>query len=270
MELVPQSNQALAPRQADSLNTGTVMLMLKAAVDKGVTTDNAAAVEKMVDLLERVEAMGAKKDFIQALKLLQSEAKAIKAVQMVPNRDGSIRYVFAPFEVIMEQAQPMLDRHGFVVSFNEATPPGPGMITKVCELMHVSGHSKTNGYSVHIGEIPGASKTQNDGGAHTYAKRGALCDALNIRIDKDTDAAPPEDDARAVGGTINPETAKALRNRLLACGGDELDFIAFATGMKLSDQATVEDILYAYLTIPKSKLAELERSLAKKEGRVKK
>lgn len=240
LELRPQ--QSVAKHEDNPLSARNVLVMLKGAIDHGITTENASAVEKIVGLLERVEASDAKKDFISALKAFQAEAKSIKATKAVENSEqkgGGVRFKYAPFEEIMDSVQPMADRYGFVISFSE-DKSDPGKITKVCELMHGSGHSKSSRYSVRIGKgPPGCSETQADGAAHAYAKRGALCDILNIRIDKGLD-----NDARDLGAFISKEQADALRKRVRDTGSNEAMFLKFAQARTFEE---IHESMYAAL-----------------------
>src|SRR6185295_8599860 len=113
-------------------------------------------------------------------------------------------------------------------------------------LQHVDGHHHTNKFAVRIGSgPPKATETQADGAASTYAKRGALCDALNIVVEHD-------DDARAEGGTITADQAKDLKKRVLATGSDEKFFLQFAGAA-------------TYEAIPAAKLGLLDAQLRRKE-----
>ena len=73
---------------------------------------------EIVKLYERMEDKKAEREFAQAFVALQAEMPAVKALRAVPNRDGSTRYNFAPYEEIMDQIAPMLKRHGFTVTFS--------------------------------------------------------------------------------------------------------------------------------------------------------
>ena len=67
----------------------------------------------------------------------------------------------------------------------------------------------------------GATETQADGAAMTYAKRYALCNALNITVEKDTDA-------RNEGSPISAEQAQTLREMVKDTRSDETAFLKFA------------------------------------------
>lgn len=217
---MPKSTETTQPLAVQPSAEPSVALMLQKVIEGGITTDNVAALEKMCDLYERMQAKSAEQQFNAAFSKLQSELPQVEATKPVPNRDGSIRYRFAPFEEIMAKIQPFLTQHGFSVSFNSRF--GDGRMTVVCILGHISGHSRNNEFAVRIGQgPPGSTETQADGAAKTYAKRGALCDCLNIAIDHD-------DDARMVGKPIGKALAEDLKARVKACGADEEAFLRFA------------------------------------------
>jgi hypothetical protein len=236
LAIVPQGTAAIERARP----VPTVADMLQAVIERGVTQENVAAVNEIVKLYERMEDKKAEREFAQAFVALQAEMPSVKAVQPVPNRDGSLRYRFAPYEEIMEQVAPMLKRHGFTVTFS--TDFAEGRLIKTCTLQHIGGHSKSNKFAVRIGSgPPGATESQADGAASTYAKRFALCDALNIQIDKDTDA-------RAEGGTITPEQAEELERRVAETNSNREAFLKFAGAKKLSEiKDTKYDILDSFL-----------------------
>jgi hypothetical protein len=225
----------------------TVADMLAAVIEKGVTQENVAAVGEIVKLYERVQARDAEKEFARAFVSLQAGMPAVKAVRAVPNNDGSVRYKFAPYEEIMEQVAPMLKLHGFTVTFS--TDYVEGRIVKICTLQHVSGHSRSNQFAVRIGQgPPKATETQADGAASTYAKRGALCDALNIVIDHD-------DDARAEGGKVTADQAVELRLRVRQTNSNEPAFLKYAGAQNYEDiAATKYSILDGFLRGKENKM----------------
>lgn len=203
-----------------ALAENPIAAMLAKVIEGGITSDNVAALDKLCGLYERMQAKSAEQEFNAAFSKLQSELPQVEATEAVPNRDGSVRYKFAPFPKIMAKIQPFLTSHGFSVSFNSRFDNGRMIV--VCTLRHISGHSQSNEFAVRIGQgPPGATETQADGAAKTYAKRGALCDCLNIAIDHD-------DDARMVGKPIGKALAEDLQARVRACGADEESFLKFA------------------------------------------
>lgn len=210
----------------------TVADMMSAIIDKGVTADNVAAMGELVKLYERMEDKKAEKEFAQAFVKLQSEMRSIKATKPVPNNDGSVRYCFAPFEEIMKEVGPKLEAHGFTVTFS--TEFDDKRLIKSCTLTHTGGHSKTNKFAVRIGSgPPKATETQADGAASTYAKRFALCDALNILIEKDSDA-------RAEGGAVTADQAFELERRVKETNSDVAAFLKFAGAKTFAEISSVK------------------------------
>lgn len=219
------STEILDLKTGDGLELATaaqspVAKMLEAVINKGLTADSVGVVERLVSLYERMQDKDAEKQFASAFVALQSDMPAIQAVKPVPNRDGTIRYKFAPYEEIMDKAKPFLQKHGFTLTFSMSY--ADGRITQNCTLMHIGGHSRTNQFMVRIGSgPPGSSEAQGDGAAATYAKRQALCDALNIVVEHDNDA-------RSVGKPISPEEALYLRELVKETKSDEVAFLRFA------------------------------------------
>ena len=221
--------------------------MLQAVIKQGITSENVAALRELCTLYRENQADVARQAFAAAFVALQRDTPRIKATEIVRNNDGTERYKFAPYEKIMPQVQPLLDKHGFGVAFDSDV--SEGRITSICTLTHIGGHSKTNRFSVRVSKPPGASEAQADGSTGTYAKRFALCNALNIVIEHDLDG----DDARLLGAVITAERAKELRNRVADTDTSEAKFLAFAGA------TTFEEIF-------DSKYSELDKFLSKKEA----
>lgn len=226
----------------------SIALMLQTMVEKGITGESVAAFGQLVALKERMDAKQAEKEFATDFIALQREIPKVKATKAVPGKGDTIKYHFAPYEEIMDAVQPLLEKHGFAVTFGsrfESTPP-PRMVA-TCTLVHRGGHSKSNEFGARVGDgPPGASPAQADGAASTYAKRFALCNALNIRTEG------LDDDARLVGAPITGEFADAIRKRVEYLKMDEAVFF------KLAGAAHYE-------AIPQSKYDMLDEMLLKRE-----
>jgi hypothetical protein len=214
--------------------------MLGAFIDKGLTPDNVAAFKELIQLHREQVALDAAKEFAVALADLQAETIHVQATKKVDEKvDGSCRYKFAPYESIMKEVQPMLAKHGFSISFD--TENGDQRLTSICTLMHKGGHSKVNKFAVRYGKPPGSSDAQGDMSTKSYAKRGALCDCLNITIDHD-------DDARMEGATISADEAAQLEARVEKCHGDKAKFLKLAGSTSFDAITTAKmDVLLDFL-----------------------
>jgi len=195
----------IEPQQQVTPSTGQ---LLAAVVQGGITGQNVDVLERIVALKEREDKREAERLFADAFADLQAEMPKIEAKKIVPgSRQDEVRYRYAPYEEIMRQVQPFLARHGFAVTFDtEIKEP---RVEVTCTLIHRSGHSRSNKQGARIGKgPPGSSEAQGDGAATTYAKRFALCAALNIVVEQDSDGRDADS-----GDTITKEQAADLRLR---------------------------------------------------------
>lgn len=183
----------------------SIVSLMESVIAGGITTDSVSVLERMMALHERNQAKMAEQAFARAFSDLQSDMPSIDATKPVPNKDGTLRYKFAPYEEIMAKVKPLLKKHGFSISFNTKWD-GPRLVVS-CKLLHGDGHSQTNDFAARVGNgPPGANEAQADGAVNTLAKRRALCDALNIVVEHDTDG----DDARALGASITVAQAAEI------------------------------------------------------------
>lgn len=218
--ITPEVVKETIPEQQPS-----VALMLQSALEKGITPENATALEKLMDLYERMEDKRAIREFNAAMVALKQEMPTIQVSKAVPNNDGTIRYRYAPLEDIDGKLRPHALKHGFTYSFSEA-PSEPNKVTKVCVVTHIGGHSQSTPFTVRIGKgPPGSSEAQGDGAAASYAQRRALCDAFGIIVESDTDGS---DDPHNEGRPITAKEAADLRDWVEKIGADEKAFLAFA------------------------------------------
>lgn len=224
------SNTDLVVQQPSSLEVAPQQsLNLQAIADRILTGE---LTNEKLAMIKDLVAMDAERKFSAAFVALQAEMPNVKATKAIPNNDGTVRSKFAPFEEIMEQVAPLLKKHGFTVTFS--TDFGEGRLIKTCTLTHMGGHSRSNKFVVRIGSgPPRASEAQADGAASTYAKRFALCDALNIVIDVDTDA-------RLEGASITPEQADELEQRVAMLNQDHGKFLKWLGATKYSEIAAAK------------------------------
>lgn len=224
--------------------------LLKYLIETGNAEQQIGVLERLVALKERSDANAAKRDFARAFHALQSEMPAIAASQPVPDKHGNTRYLFAPYSAIMEQVRPLLIKHGFSVRFDSEFKDQRMVVG--CTLTHTGGHSETSTQFMRVGSVYGANDAQNDGATITMAKRYALCQALNIVIDHDTDGRT--DDARNEGHPISHEQAQTLRELVKETKSDETRFLRYAGAT-------------SYEEIGSARYQELFRSLQDKPNR---
>lgn len=202
----------------------SVASLMQRVIDAGITTDSVSILERMMALQERNQAKTAEQEFARAFAELQRDMPRVQAIKAVDQKsDGTCRYRFAPYEEIMRQARPLLSQHGFSVSFD--TEWQDARIVVSCKLLHRGGHYQTNKFAARGGKgPPGTNEAQADMAVKTLAKRGALCDALNIVVEHDTDG----DDARIEGRAITRDQADEINGLLKETKSDLAKFLAFA------------------------------------------
>ena len=221
--------------------------LIKQLVEQGkLNAEGVGAIKELVHLQEHLLDRAAEQRFAAAFAALQTELGTFNATKSVPDKQGNTRYTYLPYDEIMRTVQPLLQRHGFSVSFS--TDFKEARIIQTCTLQHTAGHHRDYLAFVRAGAGPyGATETQADGAAMTYAKRYALCNALNIVVEHDTDA-------RNEGAPITAEQAQTLREMVAETKSDEAAFLRFA-GAK------------SYEDIGSSRYAALFAALQKKAGR---
>lgn len=222
-----------------------VAAMLDAVIKGGVSNENVAALEKLVGLYERMQDRDAEKSFNVAFVALQVDLPTIVASSIIPNRGK-----YEKFEDVMRQVGPLLQKHGFSVSFSMDFKEN--RILETCHLAHVGGHSRSNSFAVRSGKAD--SETQADCKAATTAKRNALLNALNIVIRQD--CLNEENDAAIEGdpnAKISAQQADQLEHRVAMTNSDKAAFLKYAGADKFSN-------------ILASKYDALDTSLKRKES----
>ncbi len=211
----PEQLALVTPQGASPLS------LIERMIESGkLTAESVAVVERLVALQEHMLDKDAEHKFAEAFAALQGDLGTFNATKAVPGKNGETRYTYLPYDEIMARVAPLLKEHGFSLSFS--TDFKDARIVQTCTLQHIAGHHRDYTAFVRAGAGPyGATETQADGAAMTYAKRYALCNALNIVVDRDTDA-------RNEGSPISPEQVQTLREMVAETKSDEAKFLRFA------------------------------------------
>lgn len=197
-----------ANRLAVVQSANPFLRMIEGAMDKGITAESAAVVEKLVAVFRDVEKDNAAKAHAAAMADLQAELPNVQAKQAIKNTNGTVRSTYASYEDLMNEIHDVMAKYGFSVKY-DAEHLGDKM-TAICKITHRGGHTDETRYTTRIAAAAGGnSASQADTGAMTTAKRNALCNALNIVVGD-------ERDARAEGETITADEADELCMRVHA------------------------------------------------------
>ncbi len=242
---MPENQLQRVEHSPPAFSTGAI---IEKIVESGIGPAQIEVLERMMVLKYKEDDRNAEKDFIAAFALLQREIPHIKATYEVPTKSGGVKFRGAHLIDIMRQVEPLLANHGFSIMFESSSSvPSEGgaarTVSQTCRLMHISGHSKTSTSCVRVGGNAD-SAAQMDAGAYTTAKRLAVCDLLNIHVDRS--------DVAILGDFISPDQVAHLKARFEAVGGDKAKFLALA-------QAE------SFETIRQAKYGVLDKMLATKE-----
>src|SRR5436190_8740894 len=192
------------------------LVLLQAMIEKGVQPEQLS---RLMDLAERWEANRAAEAFAEAVTGFQAECPMILKRRKAGTRENSkVKFDFASYDDVMKEAGPLLAKWKIVPSFT--TEPAEQGVKCTCRI-RVGTHVELTTLTL---PIPAGvvNDTQLYGQAVTYAKRYALCAALNIVVsDEDNDASKCLD-------TIDQDDVRQL-NTLIEEKGVNLDaFLRYA------------------------------------------
>lgn len=189
------------------------------AIEKGLPVET---MERLFSLREKVKAEQAREAFVRALSMFQKDCPVIEKTKKVLNKDGrTIRYQYAPLDVIVEKIKEPLAQYG--LSYNWDVTNEPGFITAIAKVTHEFGHSEVSRFQVPVDTEGYMTAPQKYASALTFAKRYSLCNVLGISTgDEDTDATDvnKEPDVKSVKAKI------IFRLKALNCKTESKDMIA--------------------------------------------
>lgn len=188
----------------------------------------AEALDKLVDLYQKIEDRNAVKALNQAIAKFQSECPRIttsKKVDYASKTGGRVNYKYAELDHIQEIIKPVLERNGLSVTWECHTEGNK--ITEICVVRHRDGAQIQSPFTTTNDSNSAASPQQKDGMAATYAMRRSLGQALGISIgDRDTDGMIPINNAQ-VWRTITETEAKNIETLIGEVGADLNKFLNY-------------------------------------------
>ena len=200
LSLEPAGQQQMpAPAGRDDPNA-----LMELAIRSGAGVET---LERLMAVRRELRAEAAKTAFFDALAQFQARCPVIIKSRAVMNRDGkSVRYRFAPLDVIKTQVDPILRELGFSYQFD--TEPETGWVKASCRLTHCAGHSETSSFKVPIDKDAYMNCQQQFASAQQFAKRYAFVNVLGI-LTGDQD-----DDASKAGEKTDKELSIELQKEL--------------------------------------------------------
>jgi hypothetical protein len=188
--------------------------------------------ERMMAMQERILDRNAKMAFTSALAAMQEDMPEVSQNGEIKHGDKVISK-YAKFEDINEAVKPVLQKHGFAISFRVKQPDSKIEVTAI--LSHREGHSEET--SIILPADTGGAKNavQAQGSSVAYGKRYAMCALLNI-------TSRGEDDDGQGTDTIDTEQAANLDTLIRSTSADRKAFLEY---FKVDDVRNVKARDYA-------------------------
>lgn len=177
------AHQQAAPPAPASDTTAIIQVIERAAMNPDVDIDK---MERLLQMQERVMERQAGMDYNAAMAAMQTEMPSIA------ERGKTNNGHYATLEDIVDTVRPVMQKHGFAVSFRVKTMERGIEITGV--LMHKGGHREETTMLLPADTSGNKNAVQAFGSSTSYGKRYVLCALLNITTrgeDDDGNSAAP-------------------------------------------------------------------------------
>lgn len=163
------------PPSAELALRTDVGMFERLARDPNVPVDK---LERLIALQERVMAHNAEQAFWEAFGQMQGDLPTITEDGAIAV-DGSVRSRYSTNENIQECIRPILQKHGFALSFRHTTKDG-GLITVTGILAHRGGHKETDTFETKPDDGGKMNTIQRIGSARSYGQRYTTIALCNI------------------------------------------------------------------------------------------
>nr|WP_298410488.1 ERF family protein [uncultured Halomonas sp.] len=183
-------------------STAIIQVIERAALNPEVDIDK---MERLLQMQERVLDRQALMAYSAAMAAMQTELPSI--AERGKGNNGH----YATLEDIVDTVRPILQKHGFAVSFRIVTQERGIEVTGV--LMHRDGHREETSMLLPADVSGNKNAVQAFGSSTSYGKRYVLCALLNITTrgqDDDGHAAAPVK-------LVTPFQAGQLKQLIAAC-----------------------------------------------------
>lgn len=190
-QLQPADDQPMRVIPPDQGAT-ILAVISRAASDPSVDIDK---MERLMQMHERMQARTAEGDFNSALSMMQPELPSVGERGGIKDRNGNIQSTYALWEDINQAIKPIMQRHGFALSFR--TECGDGIsVTGV--LSHKAGHSERTTIKLPADKTGSKNDVQAVASSVSYGKRYTAGALLNLTSHGE------DDDAFAAGSRPEP------------------------------------------------------------------
>lgn len=203
-----------------SENTAMVSMFERMASDPNVDVDK---LERLMQMRERAIERQAKADFDAAMADLQPELPTIGE-----RGNAAGRYTYALWEDINTAIKPVLQKHGFALTFRTDFKDG---ITVTGVLSHRAGHREETSITLPSDSSGSKNAVQAVASSVSYGKRYTAGALLNL-----TSHGEDDDAYRAAVETITEEQEIQINDMLEATGSDKAKFLKW---LKVDSVSTI-------------------------------
>lgn len=207
----------------------TPVEMIMAAVSGQADLDK---LKGLMELQFKWEADQARKVFAKAFA--QTQANILPIVRNKTNKQTNSKY--SDLSDIIEITQPIYNKEGFSVTFNEGDSPLPEHIRIIAEVLHAQGHKEIYHYDVPMDGTgikgnPNMTKIHAKASSTSYGRRYLMCMIWNIpTADNDGNIQVLE--------KITDKQLHQIRDLLIAKELTESNLLKYLELEKLEDLAT--------------------------------
>ncbi|QYX54593.1 ERF family protein [Pseudomonas sp. S07E 245] len=182
---------------AAPVDSSILAVISRAATDPTCDIDK---LERLMAMHERMQARDAEAEFNAAMAAMQSDIPSIaERGAIVVN--GQKRSDYATFEDINDVIKPIMQTHGFAITFKVENLPAGLSVTGI--LMHRAGHRESTTMLLPLDTSGSKNAVQAVGSSTSYGKRYVMSALLNLTTRGE------DDDGHAAVPTANVTTVQA-------------------------------------------------------------
>lgn len=223
MNMVRKETPLPEPRDESA---AVLSMIARAASDPSIDIDK---MERLMQMQERAIQRQAQTAFDESMAALQPELPVV-----AERGDAAGRYTFAKWEDIQAAIKPILQKHGFALTFRTDTANGV-IVTGI--LSHRAGHREETSITLPADPSGNKNAVQAIASAVQYGKRYTAGALLNLTSHGE------DDDAFSTGAvTISEEQEIFLRELADSVGADLPKFLAY---MKVGSLSAIMSKDYA-------------------------
>jgi hypothetical protein len=142
---------------------------------------------QLLDLQERMLARRAEQEFNEAYTQMVSKMPRIRKNKDVVIK-GTKQYSYATWDSIFEVVSPILEEHGFSLSFDsQPRPGGEGGLMITGTLLHKAGHKRSASIPLALENSGSKNNVQGMGSTFSYGRRYTAVMLLNLVVVDDDD-----------------------------------------------------------------------------------